>query len=119
VSTGAGWLALRDELLRWRDAGLVADFWWRDDDATHPTAALQQLLALSAAADVPLIIGSNSGEDSLMGPKVADPAAALARIPAFAQAPYADQPDDETRLRAMFTDRYMGAPARWTASRCT
>lgn len=56
MSTGAGWLALRDELLRWRDAGLVADFWWRDDDATHPTAALQQLLALSAAADVPLAL---------------------------------------------------------------
>lgn len=56
MSDEAGWLALRDELQRWRDAGLVADFWWRDDDATHPTAALQQLLALSEAASVPLAL---------------------------------------------------------------
>ncbi len=85
-------------------------------DGTLLPLTASQAFASGAAADVPLIIGSNSGEDSLMGPKVADPAAALARIPAFVQAPYADQPDDETRLRAMFTDRYMGAPARWTAA---
>src|SRR5258708_21099115 len=31
-------------------------FWWRDDDATAPTPALERLLELSAAAKVPLAL---------------------------------------------------------------
>lgn len=88
-------------------------------DGTLLPLTATQAFASGQAADVPLIIGSNSGEDSLMGPKVPDPAAALARIPAFVQAPYAEITDDETRLRAMFTDRYMGAPARWVAAKAS
>ena len=34
------WQSFADELARWRDAGRVADFWWRDYDATRPAAAL-------------------------------------------------------------------------------
>lgn len=89
-------------------------------DGVLMTRTATQAFAAGQANDVPLIIGSNSGEDSLLGFKpLPDPAAALARIPAFVQAPYADQPGDEAKLRAMFTDRYMGAPARWVAARAS
>jgi hypothetical protein len=39
--------ALREELDRWRDAGCIAAFWWRDDDAIEPTPALARLLGLA------------------------------------------------------------------------
>ena len=48
------WQALDAEMGRWRDAGRVADFWWRDDDAAKPSALLAQLLALSERSRVPL-----------------------------------------------------------------
>jgi hypothetical protein len=40
------WSSLRDELDRWGAAGLRAAFWWRDDDATDVTVALERLLGL-------------------------------------------------------------------------
>ncbi|WP_282604799.1 polysaccharide deacetylase family protein [Pelagibius sp. Alg239-R121] len=42
-----GWDGLRQELGAWQQAGLNATFWWRDDDAVAPSAALERLLALS------------------------------------------------------------------------
>ena len=48
------WESFADELSRWRDAGRVVDFWWRDDDATRPTAALTRLTTLAVQAQVPL-----------------------------------------------------------------
>lgn len=42
-----GWDALANELDLWQEAGKTADFWWRDDDAVAPTAALERLLNLS------------------------------------------------------------------------
>lgn len=48
------WSDLIDELDRWGEAGLVAAFWWRDDDATTATPALDLLLRL--AAGVPLAL---------------------------------------------------------------
>jgi hypothetical protein len=50
------WRALEEELGRWRDAGLTADFWWRDDDASTRSSALERLLRLSSAAAVPLAL---------------------------------------------------------------
>ncbi len=50
----ASWHSLRDELARWGNAGRVADFWWRDDDAGQPAPALARLLALAQTAQVPL-----------------------------------------------------------------
>ena len=44
----AAWRSLSDEIARWRDAGRMADFWWRDDDAARPEPALTRLLALVA-----------------------------------------------------------------------
>ena len=48
------WQSFADELARWSDAGRVADFWWRDDDATRPTAPLIRLVTLAGEARVPL-----------------------------------------------------------------
>ncbi len=50
------WDALRDELERWEDAGRLAEFWWRDDDAGQPAPALTRLLALAQTAQVPLAL---------------------------------------------------------------
>jgi len=50
----ADWPTLRDELRRWRDAGLDATFWWRDDDAQDDSEQLQRLLRVAASLDLPL-----------------------------------------------------------------
>jgi len=52
----ATWQALEVELARWREAGRVAEFWWRDDDAALADAALARLLELSARSSVPLAL---------------------------------------------------------------
>jgi hypothetical protein len=59
------WEPLRSELARWQDAGLMAEFWWRDDDAVEPTAALDTLLDLSKRYAAPLtlaVIPAHTGE---------------------------------------------------------
>jgi hypothetical protein len=48
------WQSFADELSRWRDTGRMVDFWWRDDDATRPAAALTRLTTLAVQAQVPL-----------------------------------------------------------------
>lgn len=53
VSTTA-WHDLAQELDRWADAGRVATFWWRDDDAMEPTEPLGRMLALAETHRVPL-----------------------------------------------------------------
>jgi len=79
-----------------------------------------QALARGAFADVPLIIGSNSGEDSLMGFRPLGPAAA-ALVPAAVRPVYAEEAakGDDALARAVFTDRVFGAPARWVAARAS
>ena len=44
------------ELIHWRRAGLTPRFWLRDDDATRPTPALDRLLGLARAHDIPLLL---------------------------------------------------------------
>jgi hypothetical protein len=51
-----GWRDIHDELARWRDAGRTALLWWRDDDAVDATPALDRLLALHEAQQVPLAL---------------------------------------------------------------
>ncbi|MDH3593485.1 MAG: polysaccharide deacetylase family protein [Rhodospirillales bacterium] len=48
------WREFEQELDAWAEAGSSATFWWRDDDAVEPTAALDRLLALAAAQEVPV-----------------------------------------------------------------
>src|SRR3954468_24232744 len=50
------WAPLGEEISRWRDAGRKVEFWWRDDDATAPTAAVRKLLQLSKETRVPLAL---------------------------------------------------------------
>lgn len=50
------WDWLDRELQRWGDAGLQARFWWRDDDASAPCAALDRLLELGENSGVPLAL---------------------------------------------------------------
>ncbi len=73
-----------------------------------------QAFAAGRAADVPLIIGWNSGEDSLMGPWRPE---MIRAVPEGAREVYAAEAarGDEALARAVFTDRAMGAPARWIA----
>jgi para-nitrobenzyl esterase len=66
------------------------------------------------AADVPLIIGSNSNEASLM--REFGGGGAENSSPAL-KAAYADAPTEAEMRRQMFNDRMMGAPARWIAGK--
>ncbi|MFI4964172.1 MAG: carboxylesterase/lipase family protein [Caulobacterales bacterium] len=86
-------------------------------DGKLMTETDSQAIARGHVPDVPLIIGSNSGEDSLMGPMTLG-AAALARIPADVKPAYAAEAaaGPDTFARAVFTDRVMGGPARWVAA---
>jgi para-nitrobenzyl esterase len=88
-------------------------------DGKLMTETASQALADGHFDDVPLIIGSNSGEDSLMGPSPLPPARLA--IPAAARAVYRDEAaaGDERLARALFTDRIMGGPARWVAARAS
>ena len=70
-------------------------------------------------AHVPLIIGSNSFEASLMASLGISPAAALALAATPLKTAYADVADDKTTAEAIFTDGVMGAPARWVASKAS
>ena len=73
-----------------------------------------QAFAAGRAADVPLNIGWNSGEDSLKGPWRPE---MIRAVPEGAREVYAAEAarGDEALARAVFTDRAMGAPARWIA----
>jgi hypothetical protein len=73
---GAGWNDLASEIGRWRDAGRIVEFWWRDDDATQPTSALERLLRLARQFKVPLALA--------VIPAHADPAL-FALLPAEAE----------------------------------
>lgn len=69
------WQAFGDELERWSDAGRIAEFWWRDDDATRPDPALDRLLALAERARAPLALAvipgaAEAGIFAAMGPMV-------------------------------------------------
>ncbi len=54
--TAGPWGALADELDAWAEAGRVATFWWRDDDAVADTPSLDRLLDLRAALGVKLTL---------------------------------------------------------------
>lgn len=78
-----------------------------------------QAFAAGRANDVPLIIGSNSGEDSLMSEFGLGAAAVGKALPQAVRTVYAQEAaqSDEVLGRAVFTDRAFGAPARWTAAK--
>jgi para-nitrobenzyl esterase len=70
------------------------------------------------AIDVPLIIGSNSFEASLMQSFNIPPERMTSRLTPEARQVYANDASDDTALaQAIFTDSVMGAPAHWVAGR--
>lgn len=82
----------------------------------EPTVAL----AAGRAADVPLIIGANSGEDSLLDHGGLARAKASMFKPSIleeAREVYGEPPGDDALVRALFRDFLFMAPARWVASR--
>lgn len=76
-----------------------------------------QAIARGRFPDVPLMIGWNSGEDTLMGPSPL-PAATLAQIPPIAKMVYPAEAaqGDEALARVIFTDSLFGGSARWVAA---
>ena len=88
-------------------------------DGRLMTETPAQALADGHFDDVPLIIGSNSGEDSLMGPSPLAPQAL--HIADDVRRLYAEESagGDEAIARAAFTDRVMGGPARWVAAKAS
>ena len=52
----ATWSALDHELDAWSTAGREATLWWRDDDATHVTPALEHLLDIATTHRVPICL---------------------------------------------------------------
>lgn len=50
------WQDLSRELDAWGEAGRTATFWWRDDDATAVTPALEHLIALQHKHAAPLAL---------------------------------------------------------------
>nr|PZN37924.1 MAG: glycosyl transferase family 28 [Pseudomonadota bacterium] len=61
-----GWAALEEALDMLARSGRRLGLWWRDDDATHTTPALDRLLALSERTGVPVAIAaipSRTGND--------------------------------------------------------
>lgn len=50
------WAALNGELDRWAALGAAATLWWRDDDATHASTALDRLLAIGERVGVPVAL---------------------------------------------------------------
>ena len=86
-------------------------------DGRFLTESPSQALGRGHAVDVPLLIGSNSFEASLMQAFGVPPAMLLATVPANVKAAYADLPDDAAKASAVFTDAVMGGPARWVAGR--
>ncbi len=80
-----------------------------------------QAFARGHAHDVPLIIGSNSWEGSLVARYAETPLGAkgyLARQPDGVKPAYAGL-DDKIAAYAMFNDGVMGAPARWIAGKAS
>ncbi|HVH80686.1 MAG TPA: polysaccharide deacetylase family protein [Stellaceae bacterium] len=65
AANGADWVDLVDELDRWEEAGRVAQFWWRDDDAVAPTPQLDRLLALADGAPLALAVIPAGARDDL------------------------------------------------------
>jgi para-nitrobenzyl esterase len=90
-------------------------------DGRLMTETPSQALADGDFADVPLIIGSNSGEDSLLGPGPLPPQRYSWLITPKLRAAYAAEAaqGDEALARAIFTDRFMGGPARWVAAQAS
>jgi para-nitrobenzyl esterase len=76
-----------------------------------------EAFARGHAVDVPLIVGSNSFEASLLPALHIPPDGYVAVQPETLKAAYAELPNVKAQANAMFTDGAMGGPARWIAGK--
>jgi para-nitrobenzyl esterase len=87
-------------------------------DGRLVTRTPEQAFAAGTAIDVPLIIGSNSFEASLMKSFAIPPDRITSRLTADARNAYAGDARSDTELAAsVFTDSVMGCPAHWIATK--
>lgn len=79
------WDDFTDELDRWRVAGRVASFWWRDDDAVAPSPSLERLLELAGRyrAGLALAVIPKTCEEALASELAAQAEAARVAIAVF------------------------------------
>ena len=89
-------------------------------DGRLVTESPQQGFTKGDEVHVPLMIGSNSFEASLMKSFAIPPDRILARLTPQARTLYAgDGSSDEALAQAVFTDSVMGAPAHWIAGQAS
>ncbi len=89
-------------------------------DGRLVTSTPAQAFASGSAIDVPLVIGSNNYEASLMQSFHIPPDRIIGRLPQGARALYvSDAASDDTLAAAVFTDSVMGAPAHWIAAKAS
>jgi len=97
----SGWQAFDEEVARWRDGGREVELWWRDDDAADASPALDRLLALQRAADVPLALAVVPARAT---PALAERLAGLAAVDVlqhgYAHVNHALPPDKKCELGA-------------------
>lgn len=62
-----GWPDLVDELDLWEEAGRVATFWWRDDDAEAPSQALERLASIAGQIPIGLAVIPAAAQSELAG----------------------------------------------------
>lgn len=83
------------------------------------TESPAEAFAAGRAIDVPLIIGSNSYEASLMRTFPLPISAILARMTPQQKAAYGDLGSEQALADALYTDVVMGGPARWVANKAS
>ena len=89
-------------------------------DGRLVTKTPAQAFASGTATDVPLIIGSNSFEASLMKSFAIPSDRIIGRLSPAARAVYAgDTSSDDALAAAVFTDSVMGGPAHWVAAKAS
>lgn len=84
------WSPLDRELALWRETGRILPFWWRDDDATTPTPALDRLLDLARGRDLPVhlaVIPARSTAD--LAARLVDAPRAIALVHGWAHRSHA------------------------------
>jgi para-nitrobenzyl esterase len=83
------------------------------------TQSPSQAFAHGQFAHIPLIIGSNSHEASLMKSFGIPAPVIVAMAPAEVKAAYGDHETQDDLAADLFTDGFMGGPARWIAGKAS
>ncbi len=95
------WQPLREELMRWEDAGRTAEFWLRDDDAVEPTPALDHLLSLTSDFAIPVTLAVIPAvTDTRLADRLSDAAHAAVAVHGWAHQNHAPEDQKKQELGA-------------------